>query len=353
MLTPGAMSQKRFVYALSAVLFLGTLYLAQQIFWPSSEDSASLVSRKENSRSLPAGSSVISENSRPQSIFGEGLWENESLSENGNRGRLNRPLAEQLRIEGEVNRIAQLYEARDEYGAEKELLNLIEQDPNVPEYRAMLGYLYYQWDDFEKSRAQWERMLEDDPDNSVIRARLAEVQTLLGDSEAGIQNLERILEDKPGDEAALMGMLATLDIEKGGEAPRAYLRNHFLQNPTEDGAATVYALSEAQAGNPDRAVELLSDVVERNPNHFSANHHLAVIKASLGEFEESEFYAQQAYKAASSRPDQDVAASIYSDLLLRQGKTESYVEFIEERLKENPGDLVLEAQLIRARQFLQ
>lgn len=350
MLTPGAMSQKSLVYAVSLILLLGSVFLLQQIFWSdASDDSANRASAKRGSTSAKSASSA---SNTPKSIFGEGLWEDVDLSQGETRGRLDRPLAEQLRIEGEVNRIAQLYEARDEYGVEKELLKLIEEEPNTPEYRAMLGYLYYQWDDYEKARDQWERMLEEDPDNSVVRARLAETQTLLGDSAAGIQNLETILAKNPGDESGLMGILATLDMEQGAEQARDYLRDHFLRNPSEPGAATVYALAEAQVGNLDRAIELWGDVLQKNPSHFSANHHLAVAKASLGEFEEAERLAQQAYQAARTRPDQDVAASIYSDLLLRQGKPESYVAFIEKRLEENPGDIVLEAQLIRAREFL-
>jgi tetratricopeptide (TPR) repeat protein len=343
------MSQKAWVYILSGVFLLGAAFLLGRGFWSASDSDGK--EKKLSSRSKADGERSEAQSKEKSSrIFGPSIWQDERLGQEIQRGRFQRPLAEQLKIEGEVNRLADLYEARDEFTLEKELLKLIESSPDVPEYRAMLGYLYYQWDDYDKAQLHWEEMIKMDPENDVVRARLAEAQAVLGDTASSIQNLQTILERNPGSETALMGMMGVLEMD--GDAYE-FLERHYRANPNNSGAATVFALQKAQRGEIEEAEQMWNQVVDNDPEAFSAQHHLAALNLSRGDFPKAEQMALGAYRSAKSRADQDVAASLYSEILLLQNRVDSYVGFLEERLQENPGDLVLEAQKIRAEQLLQ
>ncbi|TVQ77885.1 MAG: tetratricopeptide repeat protein [Bradymonadales bacterium] len=344
------MTQTIKLYLVAAAFGGLGIWLLSLVFLDSDSDRAGRQASSPSERARSSASAVGPEGVRtPSSTAQSSIWRDERLFQEQLIGRYQRPLAEQLRIEAEVEKIGDLFVERREYEAMGILRDLVEKHPDVPEYRAMLGYLYYRWDDYPRAREQWEVMVELDPNNEVIRVRLADALMVLGESSAAREHLQFLLSRNPGNEGGVLGMWTLMDFESGPDAALRFVESHYQANRNEAGAASAYGQALLRAGQLDRAEQVLQRSLERNPNHFSSLYQLSSLKAQAGNFSEASRYALQAYRAAQTPADRDAVASLHTESLIQEGRFDEYVDFLELRVAENPNDIGLQAQLVRAR----
>jgi len=247
--------------------------------------------------------------------------------------------------EQEVLRIESLFANGQLSEAEEGLLDLIREFPDVLEYRALLGSLYKQQDFYNKAVAQFEVALDLDPSNLVIRSELAETLAIIGDFESASLHFGQVLGQEPGSRDGILGMMTVLEMTDGFEAAQAFIEDHFQRHPEKPGVVALYGRSLLEQGRPDEAFAIVQVLVEEHPRDAASHRVYAEVELARGNLQEAANAALEAYRLYSRQTDKDDAASLYSEIRIRQDRWDLYEDFVRARLNEKPNDLALRSQL--------
>jgi putative thioredoxin len=119
--------------------------------------------------------------------------------------------------------------------------------------------------DFAQARAIYSQVVQADPDNLAAKAGLARCLIAEGKLKQARETLDKIPEDKRGDAGVSAARSALELAEKAGKAgdPRR-LEDKLKANPADPQARFDLALSLYAAGNRERAIEELVEIVRRN-----------------------------------------------------------------------------------------
>jgi len=340
------MSRPLIVYSIAAVLVLTSAYLARGLFQSADQSE---VSGREQQLQPPAaprkGQGSMAAPRESKSIF-KSIWDDDRLREEGRRGMYNRPIAEQLKIEGELNRVLDLYEANEFSELEKSLIELINEAPDVAEYRAMLGDHYHRFNQYPKAEEQIEAMLELDPTNPVALARLAEIKTIVGKRDDAEDLIDSLLEQYPASVDGIMGRITLYEMAGENDLAERFLEDHRRRYADDPGVQTVYALQRAERGNLDEGERLLRNITKDQPGFFPAVSGLAQLNMARGRHEQAAEHSLNAWRNADNTSDRRLAAELHTAALLAQGgaeSTERAIEFLELQLQQDPENLTAQA----------
>jgi tetratricopeptide (TPR) repeat protein len=227
--------------------------------------------------------------------------------------------------------LAQLYFEQGDYAGTVDLLKKIPEADMDPPLLGMLGYAYSQTHDYDSAVAAYERALAKDPENKELRRAYAEALMGTGNTTAARGELEKILKADPDDAATYLQM-AKLDRQEGrfDQARKELERAKALHSDKSDDMEISYqqALLEDAAGNHDKAIELLQELVkqsERPEGKYTpaeANNR-AIFLERLGQI----YRAQQKYEPALQAFKQIVA--------LGKGQTARGEQGIVDTLRQN------------------
>ena len=156
-------------------------------------------------------------------------------------------------------------------------LRLLSYFPEVAVLHYNLGLVYYEQEEYEKSRASFARAAEINPEDMDILFNLGLSKKKAGDIDGAISSYKCILDRDPKSIDTLYNLAGCYkDSERYSDAIRIYLEllqcvpDHLSAN---NNLAFVYQL----AGETDQAAYYYKKVLEYKPDHQSAQHMLAAL----------------------------------------------------------------------------
>ncbi len=229
-------------------------------------------------------------------------------------------------------------------GQERQALSVAERainaDPYDPRGWAIRGMAYDWLGDYDRALASLLRALELDPDNAITLSFLAETYTDMGATDRALEAAERALELEPADFNVQRNYGYALqqgayDFEG---AIRAYERALQLAPSQAYIAFTLAELYRAQ-GDYDAEIQLLRDMVERNPESATAHYNLSLaLWRDLGQFEQ----ARAAVESCTSiAPNHVACLSFLGRLQLRAGEYNLCARSFDRAIQagsQNPAD---------------
>jgi len=156
-------------------------------------------------------------------------------------------------------------------------LNLLGYFPEAPLLHYNLGLVYYEQEDYEKSRNSFARAYDLSPEDMDILFNLGLTQKKTGDLEGAIISYKRILESDPTSLDTLYNLAGCYkDLRQHEKSIETYLEVLKLSPDylsANNNLAYVYHLT----GASERAIFYYKKVLEYRPEHQAAKHMLAAL----------------------------------------------------------------------------
>lgn len=108
----------------------------------------------------------------------------------------------------------------------------------------------------------------------------------------------------------------------------------ILDSPSECDAYSAMALIKLMQGQPDQQLNILEDVLSRNPDHYPSLHQLALMRYRLGRLDEADSLIQ---RALMHKPDSEASLLLAAQLNIDLGKHKKALELAEQVLLNNDG----------------
>lgn len=186
----------------------------------------------------------------------------------------------------------------------------------------------------------YEEALAEDPDNQALLQRTFLAMLAEGRMERAVELAGRRAEDEPP--AVISGMVLAIEDVREGRLERARER---LEQEEQGGFGSLLrplavGWIEAGLGHPDKAVNALAEVEDRNAFSVFRNFHLALINDFLGRAEAADkAYRESRQGASGGAPTRVLVA--HASFLSRHGRGEEALKLIDEQLERQPENSVL------------
>ncbi|MDN3517171.1 PEP-CTERM system TPR-repeat protein PrsT [Aquisalimonas lutea] len=162
--------------------------------------------------------------------------------------------------------------------------------------------------------APLERWLENNPDDNGSRMSLAQWYVQRGDYLEAVPHFEALAEATNHDNASILNNLAwsyhEIDDDRALETARAA---HELA-PDSPAVTDTLGWIELQAGNVERAIELLSNAVEQAPDNLGIRYHYAAALAESGETGRAREQLREALDTDEPFPSREQAHRLMEEL---------------------------------------
>jgi tetratricopeptide (TPR) repeat protein len=165
-------------------------------------------------------------------------------------------------------------------------------DPNLPEAYAAMGLSYFIWGKLDEASASSRKAIELDPDDFIVHWTLGRIHFTNGELDQALAPFRRVIELKPGFYAAYkdveqtcagLGMKA--EAEEASRQLLELLPDYLLQNPDDSRARMFYAITLAEKGRKDEAIEEGNKALELSPGDPMMLYNCACLYSQLGEVE--------------------------------------------------------------------
>ena len=163
-------------------------------------------------------------------------------------------------------------------------------DPNLPEAYAAMGLSYFIWGKLDEASASSRKAIELDPDDFIVHWTLGRIHFTNGELDQALAPFRRVIELKPGFYAAYkdveqtcagLGMKA--EAEEASRQLLELLPDYLLQNPDDSRARMFYAITLAEKGRKDEAIEEGNKALELSPGDPMMLYNCACLYSQLGE----------------------------------------------------------------------
>jgi tetratricopeptide (TPR) repeat protein len=213
--------------------------------------------------------------------------------------------------------IARAYAAKDDVEATKKTLreSIMEDKTRTQSYMS-LAALYNNQNDIEQAISVMQDGVNANPDDARLGIALAGYYERAGDIDSAIKQYDTILADKPDNLLANNNVAALLADHRSDEASLQRARDiadklKAVNQPViMDTVGWVYYKS----GDFTEAVNVLSQVVEAQPNVPVFNYHLGMAYLKSGNNEEAKKYLEAAVNSEGDYPDKDDAMKTLESL---------------------------------------
>ncbi len=259
-------------YVVLGLVSLASIWLIIKLFSSPTEENE----QASNSRMKTRTSSG---SKGDQSADREGLIKS-TWGAKGSKDRFGRDLKARAQIDNETQNLKTLFEQGDLSVVKERLDKLLADNPNVPEYVAMLGDYYLALDDYASAEKTVRKLLELDPKNLFARETLSRTLAVRGNLEEAREEIFRVLRDNPGSESAMRKVLTYADMSGSPEHGVEDLRGMIADNPQNGNAYVVLAEKMAEMGNSEEAFNLSLKGAENDPEN-PGNHRILSIQYAL------------------------------------------------------------------------
>jgi TolB-like protein/Flp pilus assembly protein TadD len=163
-------------------------------------------------------------------------------------------------------------------------------DPNLPEAYAAMGLSYFIWGKLEEASASSRKAIELDPDDFIAHWTLGRIHFTNGELEQALGPFRRVIELKPGFYAAYADVAQTCaglgmkaEAEEASRQLLELLPNYLLQNPDDSRARMYYAITLAEKGRKEEAIDEGNKALELSPGDPMMLYNCACLYSQLGE----------------------------------------------------------------------
>jgi tetratricopeptide (TPR) repeat protein len=205
--------------------------------------------------------------------------------------------------------------------------------------------------EFEAAQADYKRVLELRPQHAEAQLRLARVILGVGqDHQAAAGRFEDYLKVRPDDAEALNGLARCQRALGQFDAARTTLERLTAQDSGSFPGLVTLALLEADQENNEQALVHLRKAEQLGPNELEVVHHLGLVLRRLGQIAEADRYEQKfkdleadlreldkATKHVASNPRDAGARQTAGAILLRVGKEQEGLRWLQTALRTNPN----------------
>ncbi len=288
MLQIAPMRSKVSFYLVLGASLLGSTWLFSRLISPplDSKKAAERIKTEENKS--PEAAAV----EKAKDKLFHSIWMKGSTA----KDRFGRDLKARAVIDIETQSLRALFQKGDFVLVKAKLDELLKDNPNVPEYVAMLSDYYLALDKFENAQDAVRRLLALDPKNSIARETLARTLAVTGNLEEAKDEIYKVLRDNPQSESALQKLIVFAGMEGSEEKGIAEVREYVNQNPKSGAAYSVLAEKFLERGETAKAFEWAEAGAKADPTHAGNHRLLAVHHAVSGNMatylEESRLWAQ-------------------------------------------------------------
>lgn len=345
------MSGKFGFYAILSAIVVLTLWVGSYVFSPFEKESSEQVVQKhsenadakESERELRQKSPEAKESQRkrPSSV-----WQDERFFEGDWEARFGRSLKENAQIERKLDQLSELYQARRDEEFLSRLEPLIEENPDVPEYVALLGDYHYNEGNWEEAEEAISDLLELDPENSFARTTLAEVHLYQRENDKALDALNSVLEQDPGYPDALNGLVALYEVQGNLEKGYARIEEIYQENPNNGNTAAVYAETLAAQMRFEERREVLEQAVRDEPDNLLIRNALAEEAITEEDFEAAREHVRVLRENAGENEDTLRTAKEFEfSIAFGEGDYDRAVEIATKVAEENPNDMDAQMRL--------
>lgn len=344
------------VYVLVGGIFCLTAYLSYEFFLSDETDDSlsssvaptarSLESRREERFELEANTTSPSKNELQDSV-----WADESFSGRNSKDRFGRDLAQFAEVRATTNRLQEQLNKGDWQSVELELKRLLEKDPNIPEYQAMLGDYYLLLEQYGDAEEPVRKLMELDSSNLYAKITLADIVSVNGKPDEALSLIDEVLREQPDNSLALRGLLSTSAMKGPEELARAEekLKDLWMQNADNINAGSELVSHFISRGQMNEAEEIAEEIKRFDPESVAAQKTLA--KLASAQFKQQEwlsharqwvdlepsFEAQKTlFQALSANDLYDEALRIGAELESRDQEVASSMRVIRMRSNNQP-----------------
>ncbi|UCE22279.1 MAG: protein kinase [Candidatus Aminicenantes bacterium] len=181
----------------------------------------------------------------------------------------------------------------DWQGSEEEYKKAIELNPNYPLAHHWYGSLLRATGRFNEAHEEFTRALELDPLSISINTSMATIHLCLGEYEQAIAWCQKTLEINPnyGWAHAVMGRTYVVisDYDKA-------IAEFRMATTLSRGYLTELGNAYALAGEKDRALEILGELIGQSRKRYVSSYGIALVYAGMGEKEKALEYLDKAYE---------------------------------------------------------
>ncbi len=185
----------------------------------------------------------------------------------------------------QVNLLGAYYLNEDFENAAIMASRAIRKEPDNVVYHIWLGRIYYQLERFDDALGAFQRALEIDPDNAIAYERIAEIEEETNDLVGAIGVYRQMVEIAP-DSAFLHFRLGLNLVELNDtEGARESLERALELDPQLMSAEYLVGVIDLEAGSLESALEHFRRFLERNPDHVRTRVSIAAAHARLGNYD--------------------------------------------------------------------
>jgi tetratricopeptide (TPR) repeat protein len=209
--------------------------------------------------------------------------------------------------------------------------NALRLDPNDARARLGLGRIYLERNEPERAVQQLRAAHNTDPGLQGVHAKLGLAYRALGDLPSAVSVLKQGVERNPADQESryvLGQVLLTLGRHEEGRREMDAYRN-LDEQITETNSLFETAVQRAQAGELDRAEQLLRDTLRLAPRYTPAFHSLGVVLLNRGNSQRAVESLQQ---AQASNPLNSETYFQMGTAFFRSGKFSEALDMTERAL---------------------
>lgn len=239
---------------------------------------------------------------------------------------------EALEIQQNISELSKLFE----FGNNKEFLSkarkLIDENPEVPEYRAILADFHVKAGQFDQAIPVFEGLVEVMPENSFARNALAAIYSMQGSPEKSNSVYREAAEQNPSNMESMMGYITTSAALGKQEEVHQFVRRHYEADPTNPTLAIVMADIHASEQQPELRDQALRKAYEANPTNSALNRVFMFEAFSAGNHNQVIEYGQVALENDSNPESAQQTLSILLESANELGD-QQLAQKLEEQMK--------------------
>jgi serine/threonine protein kinase/Flp pilus assembly protein TadD len=228
-----------------------------------------------------------------------------------------------------VNRVFKGFGSAEDFErAEKAFEKALALDPNMPEARMLMVFVYLWRGQKQKARAEVARARSASPNEAVVYFVKATLHRLDGEYDRALRSYDKLMKLDPASHVVVRCNRALVRIFQGRfDEARSELEEAARSEPDNPLVKTFRALTLYYKGDAKAATELMRQVFQQHPNMHGVRPFLAMFLSAQGEHEAARNELTDEVKK-NARVDPDIAYGLASVYALEGMRDEAF-EWLE------------------------
>jgi len=221
---------------------------------------------------------------------------------------------------------------------------LMKRDGDSTLYQTLLGIVRAKQQNYPAAEAIFKAIVDRQSDSVPARTNLAQIYLASGKIEEAKKTYQDLLVSKPQNVSALLGLADVATVTNHGDEAIEYTNKARAAAPSDPAPGLKLLAIYAAQRNWTKAKNLASELVVQFPSNVDILDFQGRVLVSIGDQNEALESYRRAYPLA---PNSEQILSRYLSLLVSTKRLPEYRDIQEARLRKDPANRTIKAQLIR------